>query len=204
MTPSKLHFSAEEIELLKNQQWLLTKNTIIGKVYVLMGHLSERLQADLADAPLDLTLAGPKISMGENYKGLPYVMLDYPRYFKSDEICALRTFFWWGHFISVTLHLKGIYKEKIEDVWNELQPLLIEQNFRVSIDGSEWDHDVDAGFYHAISHADNIPSINSLKAASFLKISSVISLEEWDQIQEKIYSKQQLLHQLISDQLPKR
>ena len=55
----------------------------------------------------------PKISKGENYRGLPYVMLDYPRLFGREEVLAIRTFFWWGHGFSVTLHLKGGYRERI-------------------------------------------------------------------------------------------
>ena len=51
----------------------------------------------------------PKISKGEKYKGLPWVMLDYPRIFGKEDIMAIGTRFWWGHYFSVTLHLKGGY-----------------------------------------------------------------------------------------------
>ncbi len=34
-------------------------------------------------------------------------MLDYPRAFGRDSIFACRTFFWWGRFFSLTLHLAG-------------------------------------------------------------------------------------------------
>ena len=39
-----------------------------------------------------------KISRGENYRGLPYLILDYPAYFSQKDIFAFRTMFWWGHF----------------------------------------------------------------------------------------------------------
>jgi len=52
----------------------------------------------------------PKISRGENYLGLPYLVLDYPRLFRPDAVLAIRTFFWWGHFFSSTLQLSGGYK----------------------------------------------------------------------------------------------
>ena len=54
----------------------------------------------------------PKISKGENYKDLPYVMLDYPRCFQKEKTIAIRTFFWWGNFFSINLQLSGEYKEQ--------------------------------------------------------------------------------------------
>ena len=36
----------------------------------------------VVDLPGDIAAIAPKIARGENYLGLPYVMLDYPRYFR--------------------------------------------------------------------------------------------------------------------------
>ena len=46
-------------------------------------------------------------------------MLDYPALFKKDEIFALRTMFWWGNFMSITLLLSGGYKETFATVIEE-------------------------------------------------------------------------------------
>jgi len=35
----------------------------------------------------------PKISKGENYEGLPWVILDFPRYFDKENVFAIRCFF---------------------------------------------------------------------------------------------------------------
>ena len=58
--------------------------------------------------------SSPKISKGENYKGLPWLVLDYPRYFNKEDIFAIRTLFWWGNFFSITLHISGKYKMRYE------------------------------------------------------------------------------------------
>ena len=112
---TKIHLSADELQLVQNAQLLLTKNTIIEKVYALFGELASELQQSSIYAtrnlPAELLTLGPKISRGEKYKGLPYVMLDYPRCFGKEDIFAVRTFFWWGNFFSVTLHLKGKYQQ---------------------------------------------------------------------------------------------
>ena len=204
MNPSKIHFSAEEIELVRNQDWLLTKNRIIAKVYGLMGELSSRLQEDLVAVSFELTEIGPKISRGENYKGLPYVMFDFPRYFKKEDTCAIRTFFWWGNYISVTLHLKGIYKDRIMESLIDKRNILADNDFRLCISGDEWEHDLNNGQYQSITSLNDLVSVDSLRGAPFVKVSAAIMLEQWDQIQDKIYSRQQLLYQLVMDQFPRR
>jgi hypothetical protein len=115
MNPAKIQLSAEEMELVQNSQWLLTKNTIIGKVSILFGWLAQQARAfiNANKIPLlpEVMQLSPKISKGNQYHGLPYLMLDYPRYFGKEDVFAIRSFFWWGNYFSVTLHLKGKYKD---------------------------------------------------------------------------------------------
>src|SRR5450755_2986522 len=127
--------SAEELALVADAGWIMTKNAIIAKVLVLFGELSGNLQEQWKAAGWEQHLAGkeagmamkdtgmlmreagmpikeiletpPRISKGENYKGLPWVVLDYPRAFGRLDVLAVRTLFWWGNYFSVTLHLKG-------------------------------------------------------------------------------------------------
>src|SRR5579863_7020092 len=100
---ANLQLSPEEIRLVTDPAWILTKNSVMGKVVALMAGLSEdykeiwgkRPAGEIAAAhgamPVqgvdgclhadDRSLieaaftAGPKISRGENYRGLPWVML---------------------------------------------------------------------------------------------------------------------------------
>ena len=94
----KLSLSADELELVCNKDWILTKKMVVDKVYLLLGGLSQQMQDYIESnqllLPAVVTQSSPKISKGENYLGLPYVMLDYPRYFKSNDMLAIRTFFW--------------------------------------------------------------------------------------------------------------
>ena len=52
MNAAKIHLSEEELQLLQNAEWVLTKNKIIQKVYDLFGALSEQMQARLANENL--------------------------------------------------------------------------------------------------------------------------------------------------------
>src|SRR5262245_51174126 len=114
MNRAKIQLSADELSLVQNAAWLLTKNNIIDKVFELFGEVATgagELLKEAADwLPKETFVQSPKISKGEKYLGLPYVMLDYPRMFSREDVFAIRTFFWWGNFFSVTLHIKGKYK----------------------------------------------------------------------------------------------
>src|SRR6478672_2018750 len=105
---TKIQLSDVEMDLVNNTGWILTKHDIIKKVYVLFGELSESMHKELASfekyLPAEVFLKSAKITRGENYKMLPYVILDYPAFFDRDHIFAVRTMFWWGNFFSITLH----------------------------------------------------------------------------------------------------
>src|SRR5687768_4616967 len=151
MNAAKIQLSAEELSLVQNAGWLLTKNTIIEKVFALFGDIAHEVRDTVTARPVLLPSAvlvpSPKISKGENYKGLPWVMCDYPRLFNRQDIFAIRTMFWWGHFFSVTLHLKGMYKEKYQQQLINNLPLLSEASFNVCISGEEWRHEFEEDNY---------------------------------------------------------
>lgn len=106
-------FSEAELQMACNPEVILTKNRIIGRVcdgFGLLGrNLFESLEP-LRKAFPNETAVLPKISKGEQYRGLPWVMLDYPRYFdpKNGHL-ALRVMFWWGNYFLVQLHVSGNY-----------------------------------------------------------------------------------------------
>jgi len=109
MTNVKL--SKEELALVSEAGFILTKNRIINKVDDLFRQLSEDFQQRSKHLPESIISIPPKISKGENYNGLPWVMLDYPRAFSNSDVFAIRCFFWWGNFFSITLQLQGSYKD---------------------------------------------------------------------------------------------
>ena len=119
MDKAKIRLSQKEAELIINAEFILTKNAILEKVKQLLSGLQEKQQEFMNHHQLffenDKSMLSPKISKGENYKGLPYLILDYPRIFSASDIFAVRTMFWWGHSFSTTLHLAGNYKKRFEE-----------------------------------------------------------------------------------------
>lgn len=113
MQGSKLMFSDAELQMAGNSSVILTKNAIISKVYDLFGGLGRTLftlAQPAAAAEPEIFGRLPKISRGENYAGMPWVMLDYPRCFNDKNgHFAFRVFFWWGHYFLVQWHVSGAY-----------------------------------------------------------------------------------------------
>ncbi len=183
---TKIRFSAFEQDLIKSADWILTKNLIIEKMKLLLQQCLEMQKETIEQHHFLLSEEvkgiAPKISRGENYKGLPWLMLDYPRYFDKENIFVIRTFFWWGHCFSTTLHLSGKYKilfiQKIIGSYR----LLKEDLFYLCINESEWEHNFGNENYKLIHEFSENEFHQLLSEKKFIKISRKIDLEEWDQL----------------------
>ncbi len=185
-TETKIHLSKLETELVQNREWILTKHVIINKVYQLFGELLityKETSRQQTHSIVDFYKhSGGKISKGENYQGLPYVILDYPASFIKENIFAIRTFFWWGNFFSISLHLSG-RKILVERDFSKIFSFLNENNFYICINENEWQHNFEPDNYIRISDL----SQNSLKEIfkkDFFKISKKLELNKWDEAPE--------------------
>ena len=255
---ANLQLSEEEMRLVTDPGWILTKNSIIRKTVELMARVSEEyvgiwgevfqggggaagdaagvrgttgdaagMRATTGDAGgmrgttgdaagerrttgdaagvrgtagglREFETGSPKISRGENYRGLPWVMLDYPRAFGREDVLAIRTMFWWGHGFNVTLHLKGRWMEMCLPVIFGRRRELAAAGFHIGISEDEWrlEHGPEnyrafgemdahaagdvraAGDVHATG--DAIPEIMALTGGrDFLKLSAAVGLDRW-------------------------
>ena len=155
MEETKIQFSPLEIELLCNQEIILTKNKVIEKVKRLLENVQNNFQSYIEQKPSlaqsEFFSMHPKISKGENYLGLPYLILDYPRCFQQQDIFAIRTMFWWGNFYSTTLHLAGKFRaqfvNKIEDSFN----FLSNADYYIGINTDPWMHHFEEDNYQKLS-----------------------------------------------------
>lgn len=120
---------------------------------------------------------GPKISRGENYKGFPWVVLDYPRSFGREDVFAIRSLFWWGHYFSVTLHLKGRYKEICLPAIRSRISVLAAAGFHICISADEWRHELAADHYSPLEGMPPETLDPLLDRPGFLKFSAVTALE---------------------------
>jgi hypothetical protein len=196
MDVAKLALSEEELRLVMDPGVILTKNAIIRKVYFLFGELSEIMSRDLI-LPAEVTTILPKISKGESYQGLPYVMLDHPRYFTAEHVLAIRTFFWWGNFFSVTLHLKGKYQLMYgRSLANQFEKLAAKQ-YSIAICESEWQHHTGTEDYISLQGMGPGEFEGIIRTHPFVKLSRTIPLEQWDDMHYQLRNAQEELGIII-------
>lgn len=173
--------SPDELSLVTNEHLMLAKNRIIQTVVDYFGSLSGFYEDHLNFLKLkELAPVHAKISKGENYKGLPYVMLDYPRQFSKEGSLAIRSFFWWGRYFSITLHISGKYMEHYKEELKKVVEYKYFSDWYLSTGGNEWEHDVMNKVYTQFS--DN--STVFIREGEYFKMAKKIPLQEWDNVDE--------------------
>ena len=183
---TKITISAKELDLVCNTDIILTKLAIMEKVYQLLGEVSLAWQHKLSEfnnilLPA-LTATPPKIAKGENYKGLPYVMLDYPRCFEKDNTAAIRLLFWWGNFFSINLHLSGSYQQAASALLLQNFEWLQQNNYWICINNTAWEHHFSGDNFILITAVTREEFAAKLAGDPFVKIAKKTPLSEWDTV----------------------
>ncbi|RYY89841.1 MAG: hypothetical protein EOO15_05130 [Chitinophagaceae bacterium] len=183
MDEAKIQFSPAEMELMCDAGIILTKNKILYGIRQLLENLEAEMQRKVYLAepgPLAEALGPmPKISKGENYLGLPYLVLDYPRSFDSRSICAVRTMFWWGNSFSSTLHLSGAWKELLMPEILAAYPVLSKQRYFIGVNEEDpWQHHFEEDNYRAINGMNEGAFADRVEQAEHLKIAAGFPLRD--------------------------
>lgn len=187
-------------------RFILTKNAVLKKVELLFGAVSETIRQRVTALGLEesaMFILSPKIARGEQYQHLPWVMFDYPRIFTKTDTCAIRCFFWWGNYCTVTLQLAGSYLTQ----YRQLIEAFVEQHtgegdWYLSEGEDQWQHQLESTAYVA---ADAIGETYWSENRSFIKLVKKIPLEQWDELfpllENNIVA---FLHILKTNQAPSR
>lgn len=183
MNEAKIRLSPPEMELVTDPNWILTKNNILEKVKIIFGELHLCYKSHLHNSlgvPEEILLSAPKISRGENYKGLPWVMLDYPRSFSQKDTFAIRTFFWWGNFFSITLQLSGHYMERcLNNILHNIKSLK-QEGFFLCINEDPWEHHFGESNYMPIRKYTIEELTALIHTKKFIKLAGKLDLKEWN------------------------
>ncbi len=175
-----VQFTQEELALLSDQSFLRTKAKVLAKMQLLMAETREllRTQLPLNQFPQALQLSPGKISKGENYRQLPYLVLDYPATFQQQDICAFRTMFWWGHFFSCTVVLQGWYRHQLTDHLLAHLDTLVDAGLWICTAPTPWEHPFTPDNFEKLAPWHGA----FLMQHPFLKFGDHLPLDEWPQL----------------------
>jgi hypothetical protein len=173
-------FTTQELDLASDPTVLLIKYRVMEKVW---GFLEE-LQSEIRDRiipfqgklPNELNLVHGKISKGENYKRLPFMMLDFPAHFTKKDILAFRTMFYWGNFISSTFHLQGSFLTQFGN--KLLERFNGSDNVYFCINSSPWDYHYKSNNYVLLKELTQHDIEDHLANNDFIKLSLKYPVDE--------------------------
>ena len=198
MEGSKIHLSATEMALVQNTDIILTKNNILKKAISMFGDLQAVMWKEKPSPTQDIFSVPPKISKGENYMGLPYVVLDYPRYARGENLCFIRTMFWWGHFFSSTLQLSGAYRHLYLNKVLSAYPTLAAGHFYLGVHPDPWQHHFEKTNYCPVNSLTKEQFDGVAQEQRYIKIAAKWPLQEWDDAAIKLYKSWLFLTGLIT------
>lgn len=179
-----MQLSSEEFITITNTRFLQVKADATTKVWNELEELQAMYKGIVNELEISfpVKLNHPKISKGENYKGLPYLVSDYPAIFNKDNILALRSMFWWGNFFSITLHLQGVYKEQYAT--NIIAYL--EQNkpdgLYLACNNTPWEYHYESDNYCAVDTMDDETIKRLITQSNFIKLSAKLNLQDYVQL----------------------
>lgn len=188
MSEAKIRLSQNELELINNAGFILTKNAALKKINQLLAGLQfkqkQHIEFCSSRLPEKVFQSNPKISKGENYQGLPYLILDYPKCFEQENIFVIRTMFWWGNFFSITLHLSGSYKKEAEEKLIASYSALKEKQFFFCINNNQWEHHFESSNYILLTELNNADFENAILDKDFIKLANKFPLQQWDEAEQ--------------------
>lgn len=197
---TKIVLSDKELVLVKNDDWILTKQVIIQKVYEILNQSIEAIDEGIpfkTGVGTGFPTEPPKISKGENYLGLPYVTLDYPRFFNKEDIFAIRTMFWWGNFFSITFHVAGCYKKifatRIIANYQEIQA-----DFFLCIHKEQWHHHFEADNFVPVEGLSQQQMEALLAEKDFIKLALKYDLGQFNNMQELLIEAYKKIGKMIA------
>lgn len=173
-----------------NSEIILTKNTVLQKTVALLSNLQGRL---LSAASGVVCQSSPKISRGENYLGLPYAILDYPRIAKGQDLYFIRNFFWWGNFYSSTLQLAGTFKTSRLPNLEAAYDTLAAKDYHVGVNTDPWIHHFEPENFQQIAALSKEAFSVILEETPHVKIAVRWPLTEWDSAEENLMASWKLL-----------
>lgn len=202
MQNNGINFTSYEQCIMKDTDFLLAKREITVKITGIFEELakilsSEQVYESLSEK-LNIQFQGAKISKGENYRGLPYIVLDHPRFFDKNNIFTFRTMFWWGNSYSFTLHVQGKFLEAIKkDSFKKLKDF--SKTIYISAGNSPWEYHYEEENYILLNRENAEKLFNESLAKGFIKHSRRMEIDTPPEkiVEEGLVSFQELVLKLM-------
>ncbi|MES2559608.1 MAG: hypothetical protein V4590_07710 [Bacteroidota bacterium] len=177
MRKSTIKLTKHELDVASDTIYPQTKQSVMLKLQQLFTACGQKLNQNLAYQELTASRQF-KITKGEQYKGMPYMVLDTPQIKGPQVNFVLRTMFWWGHYITCNLIIRT-------DNLSAHQEYKGIRKLRKTylLNGSDlWEQDLDSPAFTKCSalSEDEIKSV--VQSHTYLKLSRKIALRKYAEL----------------------
>lgn len=200
---SKITFSKAELDAMISPDFFYTKHAAMQNVMELLSETEREIRKIVVAFPelaKHTSIDSPKIFKGENYRQLPYIVLDYPRHFSTDSVFAFRSMFWWGKEFSFTLHLQGKAWEYYRNRVTERLSTLSGKDFYCCVNDSPWQYHFENDNYILLDELFKSQEfIHGFEQRNFLKLSRKKGIQDFAHIPEYAAGTLELLLKLLEE-----
>lgn len=181
-----LRITSTELQTIHNKKFFLVKESVSKKIDRLLSVVRDEIKSVIEKEkiifPKTVDMRMGKIFRGENYLGLPYLVLDYPKHFSKESVFAFRTMFWWGNFFSFTLHLQGKALDENRNRLVNNQKSFRKKDIYICMNKSPWQYFYSKGNYVRIDKFSESDLKHIFITKEFIKLSRKISLKDYKKL----------------------
>lgn len=182
-------FDNAELKLLFSADTMRIKRSATEKMELLLQQCSRQIGDNIGKTNPGWHRAihwqSPKISKGENYKGLPYLVLDHPRYYRRPDIFSFRILFWWGRYFCCSLHLGGKFLEVNRPRLIANQNRLRDGRVHLGIGDNPWEYVFSDSHYKPLDRVSSDEFERRIMEMDHLKVSIKWPLDRWHDLPAK-------------------
>lgn len=178
--PMMTKFSPSELSAIHNKRFFIVKAAATKKIELILSIVRDEIAEEIRTRsllfPKEVDVVNGKIFRGENYRGLPYLVLDYPKHFSKDSVLAFRTMFWWGNYFSFTMHLQGhaLKNERSRLIENHLN--LLKRGIYICTGPTPWEYHYGPDNYTLTQKLGEKKLNSTLTKKDFIKLSVKLDL----------------------------
>ncbi|MBI4945659.1 MAG: hypothetical protein HY840_04575 [Bacteroidetes bacterium] len=180
-----------ELSTIHNKEFFFIKASATDKIKQLLAESREEIKNIIEKEnilfPKEVDTQTGKIFRGENYLGLPYLILDYPKHFSKESVFAFRTMFWWGNFFSTTLHVQGKALEEYRKSLSKGERgvnRLRKKKIYICVNNNPWQYHYKKDNYLLIDKLTDAELKKIFLEKEFIKLSRKISIKTYKHIGE--------------------
>ncbi|MFN6946492.1 MAG: hypothetical protein ACK4ND_16210, partial [Cytophagaceae bacterium] len=183
-----MNLSPEEHAVISEKEYLIVKQQAIKKISDTLLKVGTILYDDLniVNFPFPIKKT-TKISKGENYRNLPYLVLDFPSYYQKNGFCMFRSLFLWGYGFSVELVISGDILARFKDqVYHNLR-LIKENDYFICHGPTPWNYYYETDNYIPLGNVSDEKLYELIHKREFVKLGTFMPLECADELERFIY-----------------